>query len=201
MAINDGNVIVSGSVTDQNTQQQQQQNTNQSQLQQLASNTQAGTQNQYTAGQTALQNLATSQLGNYFMSNGNISPTWGVPQAVWDQSNYMFQRDQAPQLAAQFGAGSPVIGARQNELNLGLAAIAGQQMHQNFMGALSPLLNAAYQPVGTQSFNNNTQNQQSQMQQQQNQNLNSNTDTTQVGTTINPGGLLGSIASFLGGGF
>jgi hypothetical protein len=124
----------------------QQQQYNQSSVQ-GASGT---TNNAYTAGQTGLQN----NLGSMWQSllSGNIPSSFTNPAAATNAYQSNFQTQVAPGLAAQYGAGSPVIGS-QNAL--GLAQLQGNLYNSgvnNFLGAMGSGTNYALgMPTGTGS--------------------------------------------------
>jgi hypothetical protein len=92
-------------------------------------------QQTYTPGQTDTQ----GQLGGLWQSfmQGNIPSSFTNPAAATNAYNTNFQTQVAPGLAAQYGAGSPVIGS-QNAL--GLAQLQGNLYNtgvNNYQGALS----------------------------------------------------------------
>jgi hypothetical protein len=110
----------------------------------------AGSQQQlnaYTPGQQGLQ----GNLGGLYQSllGGNIPNSFTNPAAATNAYNTNFQTQVAPQMAAQYGAGSPAIASQQA---LGLAQMQGNlynQGVQNYMGALGQGANYAQQmPVG-----------------------------------------------------
>jgi len=106
-----------------------------------------GTYQQYTPGQQALQ----GNLGSLYQNilAGQIPSSFTNPQAAINAYNTNFQQSVAPQLAAQYGAGSPQIGS-QNAL--GLAQLQGNLYNtgvQNYLGALGQGTNYALgMPVG-----------------------------------------------------
>jgi hypothetical protein len=108
------------------------------------------TSNAYTQGQQNLQ----GNLGNLWQSflSGNIPSSFTNPAAATNAYQSNFQSQVAPGLAAQYGAGSPVIGS-QNAL--GLAQLQGQLYNtgvNNFLGALGGGTNYALgMPIGTGS--------------------------------------------------
>ena len=106
----------------------------------------SATANTYGAGQTALQN----QLGGLYSSylNGQIPSSFTNPQPAINAYNTNFQTSVAPGLAAQYGAGSPVIGS-QNAL--GLAQLQGNLYNtgvQNYTNALTAGSNYGLTPIG-----------------------------------------------------
>lgn len=91
-------------------------------------------QNTFTPGQTGVQN----NLGGLWQSflQGNIPSSFTNPAAATNAYQSNFNTQVAPGLAAQYGAGSPVIGS-QNAL--GLAQLQGNLYNtgvQNYAGAL-----------------------------------------------------------------
>jgi len=108
------------------------------------------TANTFTPGQTGVQN----NLGGLWSSflQGNIPSSFTNPAAATNAYQSNFQTQVAPGLAAQYGAGSPVIGS-QNAL--GLAQLQGNLYNtgvNNFLGALGGGSNYALgMPTGTGS--------------------------------------------------
>jgi hypothetical protein len=103
--------------------------------------------NAYTPGQQGLQ----GNLGGLYQSllSGNIPNSFTNPAAATNAYNTNFQTQVAPQMAAQFGAGSPAIASQQA---LGLAQLQGNLYNtgvQNYMGALGQGSNYALgMPIG-----------------------------------------------------
>lgn len=136
-------------------------------------------QNTFTPGQTGVQN----NLGGLWQSfmQGNIPSSFTNPAAATNAYNTNFDTQVAPGLAAQYGAGSPVIGS-QNAL--GLANLQGQLYNTgvgNFLGALGGGTNYALgMPTGASGS--------------------SNQQATQVGNQNQQGGInpLAFLASILG---
>jgi hypothetical protein len=132
-------------------------------------------QNTYTAGQQALQGTATGAAGQ-FLTTG-IAP--GLQQEIAAENaayQQNFNTDVAPQLAAQYGAGSPVI-AGQEEMGLvNLIGNAYQNQAAQFNSALGTAGSLAFNPTGStgqattssQATNNQTTSTQQQQQQTQN---------------------------------
>jgi hypothetical protein len=120
---------------------------------------QAGQQlNVYSPEQQALQGQVLQQ-GNNLLT-GNISPTFGVPQSVYDAAMFNFNKYQAPQLAAQYGTGSPAINSAMQELQLQLASQSGQKAVSNSISAYQAAADYAFRPQGqTQQQTNNQTNQ------------------------------------------
>jgi|GEM_PF-3785296 len=102
--------------------------------------------NLFTPGQQGLQGQAAQFASN--LLNGQVPAEMGLPQAVWDQAVYNFKQNVLPQLAAQYGAGSPVIGARMNELVMQLTSQSAQNAMSNANQAFANAANWAIQPIG-----------------------------------------------------
>lgn len=129
----------------------------------------------FNPGQQALQG-SLSAFGQD-IAKGDFSNFMPQPELA-DYANYLFQRNVAPTLAGQYGAGSPQIGNRLNELQLGLVAQAQQQAPQTALNAFSVLSNYATRPMGESgtSSQNTTTN--------QNTSQNVNTVQNQEGTDL-----------------
>jgi len=117
---------------------------------------QASQQNQYTPQQQAAQ----GQLGNAYsgLVNGQVPTQFTAPPSVISAWNQAFQQNVAPGLAAQYGAGSPQIGAQQS---YGLGQLLANQYQQglsNYSGALAGLGSYAMSPIGATSANQTNQN-------------------------------------------
>ncbi|HEY9678857.1 MAG TPA: hypothetical protein V6C76_12685 [Drouetiella sp.] len=162
-------------------------NTNTSQFNSGNSLAQTNQQPIFTSQQLGLQGQA-GNLMNQLLT-GNTSQ-FGLPQAVWDAANMNFNNQEAPQLAAQYGSGSPAIGAAQQQLTLQLAGLAGQNQTSNALNTFNAAANYAFNPIGMN---------QSSLSQGNTSQLNQGTTNTlsnQTNTDI--GGLLGGIGgSFL----
>lgn len=106
-------------------------------------------QNTFTPGQQQVQ----GDLGNLWQSfmQGNIPSSFTNPAAATNAYQSNFQSQVAPGLAAQYGAGSPVIGSQQA---LGLAQLQGNLYNtgvNNFLGAMGGGTNYALgMPTGGQ---------------------------------------------------
>src|SRR5271165_2708010 len=71
-----------------------------------------GTQaNNYNAGQLALQNQLASTLPG-FISGGTVPTAFTAPPAAFQNLNNQLTNQVNPAIAAQYGAGSPQIGAQ-----------------------------------------------------------------------------------------
>lgn len=118
-------------------------------------------QNTYQPWQTGLQAQAGQAAGN-FLQTGNLPGTFGAPPQVTQAYIDNFNRSVAPQLAAQYGAGSPAIGS---QLALGLEQLQAQ-VYQNQSANFSNALNTAG-GLGFQAIGQTGQQQQAQTQNQQ----------------------------------
>ena len=147
-------------------------------------NTQANT---YTAGQQGVQGNIASTASN--LLSGDISQFMPTP-AVTDYANYEFNK-MAPQIAAQYGAGSNQINAQQQALMLGLTAQGQQNAYSNGAAAINAASNFAMTPVGV----NQTGQQASTAQGTAAQNQN----TTQATQSVDYGGLLDLLGFGLAG--
>lgn len=123
------------------TGQQQEQSTNMAQ---------STAMDQYTPQQQALQSQGLSGLAGV-MAGGSVPANFGLPQSVYDAAFANFNQYQVPQLAAQHGAGSPVINSAAQNLQVQLAGLSGQQAMSNFKGIYDTGLQYAFRPAGTNS--------------------------------------------------
>lgn len=127
---------------------------------------QTGSQlNQYTAGQQQLQSQLPQLLSGVLSGQAQIPPYWTAPQQVFDAYNHNFQHYTAPQIAAQYGAGSPQMGSQMSLGNERLAAELYQGGIGNYLNFLNQAGTMAFTPVGQQTAaaqnqNNNWQSQQ-----------------------------------------
>jgi hypothetical protein len=135
-------------------------------------------QNQYTPAQQALQGQDTSQISG--LLNGSSSPaaSLGFDPSVWQSMVTNFNENVAPQLAAQYGAGSPVIGGQLSNLLLNATSQSSQQAWNNQQNLLGDAQSNAFTPVGATSGTSQTQGQNSSDYTSQQQN------TTQSGANI-----------------
>jgi len=108
-------------------------------------------QNLYTPEQQALQGQAGGQIAG--LLNGSQSPaaSLGFDPAVWQSMLTNFNENVAPQLAAQYGAGSPVIGGQLSNLLLNATAQSSQQAWNNQQNLLGDAQSNAFTPVGASS--------------------------------------------------
>lgn len=142
--------------------------------------------NQYTDAQRALQSQLGTQIGGLISGTQQIPQNWmTAPQAAFDNLNNQLNNQVNPMLAAQYGAGSPQIGAQDRLAQTDLAArLYPMQMgfYQNLLGQAGQL---AYNPIGA-----NTQNQ-TNTQGLQNQQFNENTNQKGLAYTDYGPSLLG----------
>lgn len=160
---------------------------------------QQAAQNTYTAGQQALQGQATGAAGQFLQTG--IAP--GLQQEIAAENaafRQNFDTDVAPQLAAQYGAGSPVIGGQEEMGLVNLISNAYQNQGAQFNSALGTAGSLAFNPTGstgsstsqqagtsssdTQSQQQNQQNQQSSWQQAMNEAQNMTSASTNLGLNI-----------------
>ena len=114
------------------------------------------TNNTYTPEQQAAQNALLSQLQG-FLSGSSTAPTYmTAPPAAFQAYNDAFNQYTAPQIAAQYGAGSPQIGAQQTMGNEQLAANLYQGGISQYLSGLGQLGNAAYNAAGNTTANTGT---------------------------------------------
>ena len=119
---------------------------------QSGSSSSSGVQaNQYNAGQMALQNQLSGTLSNYLSTGNTPSGFTNNPAAVQNLNNQLNNQTN-PAIAAQFGAGSPQIGAQDALAQTNLAAQNYQFGVSAYQQALGGASNMAYTPIGqTQS--------------------------------------------------
>lgn len=115
----------------------------------------ATTANTYNQNQTANQN----QLPTIYDSlmKGNIPNSFTAPQSVIDNYKTQFQSMQAPALALQGGAGTPMIAGQQAMGMSNLLSNLYQQGTGNYMNAIAGADANAYQATGGQQQNQGTQ--------------------------------------------
>lgn len=110
--------------------------------------------NQYTDAQKALQSQLGTQIGGMIAGTEQIPNSWTTaPQAAFDNLNNQLNNQVNPMLAAQYGAGSPQIGASNRLAQTALAAeLYPMQMgfYQNLLGQAGQL---AYNPIGANTTN------------------------------------------------
>jgi len=149
--------------------------------------------NQYTGGQQALQNQLPGLFGSLLSGQGQIPPYWTAPPQVFQAYNDNFNRSVAPQIAAQYGAGSPQIGSQQSIGNEQLAAQLYQGGFNNYLNALNSGAGLAFNPVGQQSSNAGASN----WQQQAKQNTLGYQSTSPLGSLGAGGAAMGSVLNQL----
>lgn len=104
--------------------------------------------NQFTGQQQGLQNQSLGFIGS-ILSGQSPPPNFGMPQVVYDAAMANFNKYQAPMLAAQHGAGSPVINSAMQELQLQLAGQGAQRSMGNALDAYRMAANYAFAPAGS----------------------------------------------------
>lgn len=122
--------------------------------QQTAQNTNTSQATSYSPAQQGMQGSLGSMLQQFL--SGQVPSSFTDPTALMNQYNQQFNNSLAPQLAAQYGAGSPQIGSQYNQ---GLVNLLGNQYNQgfsNYSNALGQGLQYAFQPIGS-TGNQNTQ--------------------------------------------
>lgn len=124
----------------QNVQGQSNQATDQNQL----------NSNTYDPASLALRNQGAGSLAE-IMATGQLPGNFGISKQAFDALNSAFERNIAPGMAAQFGAGSPAIASQEALMNEQLAATLGQQQWQNYQGIFNDVSNFAFTPTGQQS--------------------------------------------------
>lgn len=149
---------------------------------------QAAAANTYSPQQQAAQNAAL-QAGTNYLQTGNLPGTFGAPPQVTQAYVDNWKQNVAPQLAAQYGAGSPALGS---SLALGLEQLQAQvyqNQSANFSGALGQVSNAAFNALGQtqnsqqQQQENGTTNTRSMFWQNQDQTINMANAATNIGAT------------------
>jgi hypothetical protein len=116
--------------------------------------------NVYTPEQQALQNQLLNHLGGYISGQTQVPAYMTAPPQVFQAYNDAFQKSVAPGIAAQYGAGSPQIGAQQSFGNEQLAAQLYQSGLTNWLAGLGLAGNLAYNSVGQNSAAQGNQNNQ-----------------------------------------
>src|SRR5262249_19408781 len=104
--------------------------------------------NVYNPAAQALQGSAATALQG-ILSTGQLPGNFGISQQAFDAMNNNFRENIAPQYAAQYGAGSPVIGSRWALMNEQLAAQLGQQQWNNALGLFGQAQGLGYNPIGS----------------------------------------------------
>lgn len=108
-----------------------------------------GQANRYTAAQQAGQNQAINALSGVLSGTQQVPSSFGMPQAVYDAAFANFNKFQLPQLTAGLGSGAAgAINAAQQELQLQLAGMAGQNAMSNFNSMAGNLGNLSFNAVG-----------------------------------------------------
>lgn len=110
-------------------------------------------ENIYDPASLALRGQGSQALAQ-ILATGKLPGNFGMNQQAFDALNSAFERNIAPQLAAQYGAGSPVIGSQEALANEQLAAQLSQQSWGNFMNLFDEVANFSFTPTGQNSSSN-----------------------------------------------
>lgn len=138
--------------------------------------------NTYTGQQQALQGQTLTGLSDILSGKANLNTIGNqFNQAAFDYALQQWNNTGAHQLAAQYGAASPMIDAARQQMLLGIAAQQGNMSSQNTLNAFNMAAQYAFTPTG---FNNN-------QTQQNNQNL------TADQTSTNWGAIAGTVLDIL----
>jgi hypothetical protein len=105
-----------------------------------------------------------------------------------------FNSQQAPQLAAQYGAGSPAINSAQQQLQVALAGQSSQQASSNAINAFNSAAQYGFNPVAKDATQINNGNTIATTSNLDNQNTYSTNNQNSTGTSTNIGGILSGIA-------
>jgi len=111
--------------------------------------------NVYNAGSLGLQNQGAQALAQ-ILAGGDLQG-FGMNGQAFDALNSAFERNVAPQLAAQYGSGSTAIGSQEALMNEQLAAQLSQQQWANFNNVFDDVSNFAFTPTGQTATNNQQQ--------------------------------------------
>lgn len=126
-------------------------------------------QNQFNPGQQGLQGSLGGMYQNFL--SGQVPQSFTAPPQVLDAYKQYFQNQVAPGIAAQYGAGSPQMGAQQTNGLTQLLANLYQQGMSNYGNVLGGASSYALNPTGY----NQSQNQGTQYQNQSAENYNQTT--------------------------
>lgn len=151
--------------------------------------------NTYAPGAAANQQAASDALQGVLTGSGGPTENMGLGQAAYDTWNRNFNQTVAHQLAAQGGAGSPMIPLAQMQGLNDLAVADSQMQWQNMHGIFDDVAKVAYNPTG--AVNQGAQQQAGTNTQQQSGNSNGNYNS--VNADI--GGVLTGLFTGLGGTF
>lgn len=145
-------------------------------------------QNTYSPFQQQLQGEAANQAGQY-LATGVAPGTQASLDAQTAAYEQNFKQNVEPQLAAQYGAGSPAIAAEESQGLVNLTSNVFQNQGSQFNAALGTAGNLAYNATGstgqTAAANNNTSNTTGSWQELQNevQNMSSAANNFGISTT------------------
>lgn len=135
----------------------------------------------FSPEQLAAQSGYFNNLGGFISGTQQVPAYMTAPPQVFQAYNDAFNKFVAPGIAAQYGAGSPQIGAQQSFGNEQLAAQLYQSGITNWMDALGLQGNAAFNPQGQNSASSALGNKVNQSDQSQ---WNVGMDTTQLGQSL-----------------
>lgn len=99
------------------------------------------------------------QAASAFLQTGNLPGTLGAPPAETQAYINNFNQNVAPQLAAQYGAGSPAIASQEA---LGLSQLAGSEYSQGISalsGAINQEAGIGFNSIGSNQAGNQAQQQ------------------------------------------
>lgn len=114
---------------------------------QANANAAGATTNVYNPASTNLQSQGGSVLSQVLQS-GQVPEGFGMNQQAFDALNRNLKNNVNPVLAAQYGAGSPVIGSTAALANEQLAADMSQQQWGNFNSLFNDIQNFAFSATG-----------------------------------------------------
>jgi hypothetical protein len=120
------------------------------------------------------------QAASSFLQTGNLPGTLGAPPAETQAYINNFNQNVAPQLAAQYGAGSPAIASQEA---LGLSQLAGSEYSQGISalsGAIGQEANIGFNAIGSNQAG-------AQSSAQESQNKGESTDWQTLTNTLNEG--------------
>ena len=133
------------------------QNQNTNNQQNTQQQTGSTTANTYNPNQTNLQSLLPMLYSQ--LAGGSIPQSFTDPAAMNAQFNQNFQNTVAPQLAAQYGPGSPQIASQETQGEVNLAGNEYNQGVTNYQNTLSGGTNNAYANTGNNQVGANLTNQ------------------------------------------
>jgi hypothetical protein len=175
-----------------NSAQQSTGTTDQASATNSAYNGNANEQNVYSQGQQNLQGTAEQTL-QQVLATGQLPAGFTNNSAAIQAADANFTNNEAPTLAAQFGAGSPVIGSSFAQMNQQLQGQLSQEDYSNFNNTLGEVQSFAFNPLGTNSQTSGTNNSQTITQQANTQNTNSQANSSSANSSNALGALAGNV--------